>query len=306
MRAALLCRLGARGAIGQYRPSMSSGSLEGVRMTRIHYRPRQSEAQYRERLNYLLSKGAPTDPEKRLYVDPTKYRPQASTQQLAAERLIAYGRRRAESAARVMALGVLTREVERLDLRPKSVSVAETGVIWQAFQGTKTDHACHTVPTCLKIDGLDPTLITSSIALKRNFIVEYADCMLMPDSINRIDRIVDDKIGRDAFAFVMFHLLNEKGADWWQGFDAYRDRMREVGVGLERVIHDQKSGVYVPDDVEQRRILDAMNAVEEGLLGAPALVSSVEQLVSNVTKQVGSDDAGPGVSNPERERKERG
>ncbi len=72
--------------------------------------------------------------------------------------------------------------------RNPPVEVTTRGAYWQALVCTGDHNARHSCPCLLLLDGQWPTLIASNRGLQRHFFVKFADCMLMPRSINGISR----------------------------------------------------------------------------------------------------------------------
>jgi hypothetical protein len=179
------------------------------------------------------------------------------------ELLVMYGQARHLSVARIAALFETIRAVEGSDRPNKRLSVTPAGALWQAYKGNDTDNACHTAPALLLPGGKLPTLITRNRGLQRHLIIEFADCMLIPKSVNSIDKVVDDRAGRDAFAMMGEMMLNERGATWRDGRDLFAEEMR----GMFGFIADAmgKMHPYEPSDPSSRERLEAVFAYYQGL-----------------------------------------
>lgn len=260
-----------------------------------HTQQRQSVAENRQRLDDILAGRGPK--KGRTLIDTTGDRSRTVPFKSDEQRFAQYGARRIESVARVMALLQIARESEHLDRRVKTVTVSSAGAVWQAFKGTRTDNACHTCPTHLQIDGLLPTLVTRNRGLQRHIIVELADCILMPRSINEVDIVVDEAFGREAFVEAASRVLNERGMPWQQALDRFREEARELMGPIYEVLFDPRGGRFVPDDLADRRRLDAVGGYYEGIFVTRLNEGEVSRLAQQVQQEMGGG-AAPARADP--------
>ena len=242
---------------------------------------RQQVADFRRRLEQFVSEQE-RQPE-RILIDTTGNRSRAVPSRSEVERFTIYGRRRYFSVARVMALMQILRDAESLATRGKPIAVKAVGAYWQAFQGTNDSPACHTCPALLMLDSQLPTLKTENNGLRRHLIVEFADCMLMPQFINKIDRLLDDEAGWVAFAEAASGLLNEANRTWSEALTAYTDGMRQMFPEMIAIIERDRHFA----DPEQNRQLDAMKAFYEGLFLTPLNLSEMRNFIAAVKAEMG-------------------
>ncbi|MGH8547004.1 MAG: hypothetical protein ACRERU_00050 [Methylococcales bacterium] len=161
------------------------------------------------------------------------------------------------------------------------------GAVWQAFQGTTTHNACHTCPTHLILDGQLPTQITGNRGLQRHMIIEFADCMLMPRSINNVDSAVDDILGRKVFAGAAERVLNEPGASWRDGLRVYRETMREVLGSVAELFNQPRGSGFQAGDAEVQEQLDILSAYYEGLFLHGENKIQIANFVVQVNQEMG-------------------
>jgi hypothetical protein len=246
---------------------------------------RQQVGGFRERLNRIVNRRSGR---RRVFIDTTGNRtrtvPHASSEEL----LVLYGQARHHSVARILSVFEIAREVEHLDRRSRRLRAEPRGAFWQAYKGNTSHNACHTCPSLLNVDGQLPTLLTSNRGLRRHMIIEFADCMLVPRSINNdIDRIVDDQVGATAFARAAELVLNEPGADWHAGLVLFRQQMRS----LFDYLVDARSNTLAFDSLSERNqeILDTLAAYYEGLY----LHTPNDTLMQNFAATVRAEAARP-------------
>jgi len=226
---------------------------------------RQQVEDFRRRLTTLAHRARG---DRRVMIDTTGNRSRVVPSYSDTHRLQLYGERRYISVVRVLLLFALLRDRERLDLLGRQVRVEAVGAFWQAFRGTNDRPACHTCPALLLMDGQLPTLATTNTGLRRHLTVEFADCMLMPRELNQIDGVVDDALGREAFAEAGAAVLNTPGMDWRGGAEAFTGAMRRIFGGFD-VTHLVRGPDYQAGDAEAQRQLDALAAYYEGLFLTP-------------------------------------
>lgn len=244
---------------------------------------RQQVADFRKRLSALADRQQ-AKPE-RVMIDTTGNRSRVVPSRTEEERFTIYGRRRYFSIARVLALMELLRDLENLPLKESSVEVKAVGAYWQAFQGTSDMPACHTCPALLLLNGQLPTLMTNNLGLRRHIVVEFADCMLMPQLVNKLDRLLDDVSGWEAFERAAFDLLNDRSRKrtWRDALTAYSEGMRQMFPEMIAIIErDVKFA-----DPEQNRIFDAMKAYYEGLFLTPINVPEMSNFLATVKAEIG-------------------
>ncbi|MDJ0656369.1 MAG: hypothetical protein QNJ40_19575 [Xanthomonadales bacterium] len=219
---------------------------------------RQRVAEHRDRLNDFAMGNLPQG--RRVHINKAGHKTRFTPSRSDHERLTIYGRRRYYSVARVMALFEIVREHENLGGGNSPIRVDAAGAYWQAFGGTTDAPACHTCPALLMLDGNLPTLITHNMGLRRHIIVVFADCMMMPALVNRVDRYFDDSLGWPAFESSASRVLNE-GAGWQDGLGYYTEAMREIFGDMIAIIN----GNARFSDPETQQSFEACQAFYEGL-----------------------------------------
>ncbi|MEL7449623.1 MAG: hypothetical protein AAFN78_10460 [Pseudomonadota bacterium] len=240
---------------------------------------RQQVAEFRNRLTDFAQGDVPQG--KRIHIDKEGRRSRFMPSPTAIERMTLYGKRRFNSIVRVMALFEVTREHENLAARSTPVTVTAAGAYWQAFQGTTLEPACHTCPGLLMLDGELPTLITSNIGLRRHIIVAFADCMIMPVSINKVDRYFDDSLGWPAFEHAASMVLNS-GRSWRDGVSAYAEGMRLIFGDMISILNRD----YFISDPELREQFEACKAFYEGLFLTPINQAEMNNYLSSVRAEM--------------------
>jgi hypothetical protein len=103
------------------------------------------------------------------------------------------------------------------------------------------------------------------MALRRHLIVEFADCMLMPATVNDVDSIIDAEIGRELFAGTADVLLNERGATWHEGVEFYRDGLRAPLSGAMEMYTRPGASHFQAGNTERQHMLEMVEAYYEGL-----------------------------------------
>lgn len=188
--------------------------------------PRQQVNDFLKRLD-ALARNTRHEQGKRVLIDTTGSRSVATASKSLEHRLHLYGQRRLATVARLL---LLTQKAAAGNPALKTMEVSATGAFWQAFTGTDTMPACHTSPCLLLFDGHLPTVPVQSPALKRQLILNFGDCMLMPRAVNKIDSVVDDHVGRYALADSATMVL--QGAPPLEAAHAYARTLRELYAGL--------------------------------------------------------------------------
>ncbi len=245
---------------------------------------RQSAADFRNRLNTMAMRGGAGG--NRIYVDSTGSRTRRQPTRSVEERLKVYGERRCHSVARILALFEIARDTERFR---KPVAVESSGAVWQAYKDASggTNNACHTCPTHLQLDGKLPTLITRNQGLRRYMIVEFADCVSLPRSVNNIDSIVDDLAGRQAFVSAASLVLNKRDARWSDGLDAFRENMRGLlGDMAETIMRPPGPAYRASSELNQER-LDVLLAYYEGIFLTNTASIRMDNFIRQVRAEMG-------------------
>jgi hypothetical protein len=245
-------------------------------------RYRQNVADFRNRLNDILNGAGPASGRTRINTTTTGSRITVVPSTDLEHRMILYGQRRHHSAARIMALFEIARITENLHTRANPVTTTPQGAVWQAFGGTTANNACHTCPCHLQLDGNLPTLITTNRGLQRYLVLEFADCMLMPRSINEVDMVVDDGIGKVAFANAAALVLNNANAGWRQGLDRFKSQMREL-LGPVGVMMQQARGNS--HQIQDERI-HALCGFYEGLFYQRESNLQMDNFIAQVTREM--------------------
>lgn len=254
---------------------------------------RQNVVEFRNRLDTII---AMPKKEYRIPIDTTGNKSRAVPFKSHEDQLVYYGKRRFESVARMLSIFEIIREAEKLDQQIKPVQLEATGAVWQAFRGTTESNACHTCPTHLQLNGHLPTLITKNRGLQRHIIIEFADCVLMPRTINEIDIVMDETIGKSAFLAASEVVINERGTRWQEGLDLFREEVRDFlgparDILLDTTTHHFKANNSV-DDIR----IDMISAYYQGMFLTSLNTNSIDTLVTQVKSEIGSDFATNGVS----------
>lgn len=245
---------------------------------------RQSAAYFRHRLNSLAVRGSAGS--SRTYIDTTGNHTRRQPTRSVEEKLKVYGERRYHSVARVLALFEIARDTERLT---KPVVVESSGAVWQAYKDSSggANNACHTCPTHLQLDGKLPTLITRNKGLRRYMIVEFADCVSLPRSVNNIDSIVDDLAGRQAFVNAASLVLNKRDARWQQGLEAFREDMRGLlGDMAETIMRPPGPAYRASSELNQER-LDVLLAYYEGIFLTSVASIRMDNFIRQIRAEMG-------------------
>jgi hypothetical protein len=223
---------------------------------------RQSASFFRSRLNTIAARTRVG--KSRIHIDSggnhTRRQPSRSME----EKLRNYGERRYHSVARILALFEIVRKTERLSA---PVRVESKGAVWQAYvdRSGGVDNACHTCPCHLQLDGKLPTMITGNKGLRRHLVLEFADCVSLPRSVNNIDSIVDEIAGRQAFVRAASLVLNQPDTGWAEGLELFREDMRELlGDMVETITRPPGPEYRASSELNQER-LDVLLAYYEGI-----------------------------------------
>lgn len=228
---------------------------------------------------------APKDP--RLIIDKKGYQSRSITSKSDEQRMTIYGYERLESVARVYGVFQFLSRLEGLPSKAKPTIPSAAGAVWQAFRGTQDSNACHTCPTHLQLNGHLPTMLTSNAGLQRYIILEFANCILMPRSINEIDKIFDDRAGKSSFEKGAKVILNEAGATWQQALQIFREGVREFLGPAHDVLFDPSRGTFCADDGKDQVKIDMFSAYYEGMYLSPLNVSSIDSMMKQVENEIG-------------------
>jgi hypothetical protein len=247
---------------------------------------RQQVSEFRARLDAMLAQQHDIGAARRFHIDTTGNRSRDAGFRSDEARLVHYAQRRYSSIARICALLAIVRDAGNLAQRVPPVEVTTRGAYWQAFVGTEDHNACHSCPCLLLLDGQWPTLITDNPGLRRHIVVEFADCMLMPRSINGIDKIVDERLGAGAFALAAAHVLHTAGAGWAQGLAVFDAAMADVYANVHDIL-------FLPPTQKQPRRSDEEQAIEvlcayyEGLHASREQPNAIENFRREVLLEMG-------------------
>lgn len=245
---------------------------------------RQSAAEFRRRLDSMAMRGGTGG--HRMYIDSTGSRTRRQPTRSMEEKLKAYGERRYHSVARILALFELARDTEQFR---KPVVVESSGAVWQAYKDASggASNACHACPTHLQLDGKLPTLITRNQGLRRYIIVEFADCVSLPRSVNNIDSLVDDLAGRQAFVGAASLVLNSRDSRWSDGLDAFREAMRDLlGDMAETIMRPPGPAYRASSELNQQR-LDVLLAYYEGIFLTGTASIRMDNFIRQVRAEMG-------------------
>jgi hypothetical protein len=244
---------------------------------------RQRVPDLRQRLDHIV-RSDPVRPQagERRDIDTTGNRSRTQGFKTDEARLFAYAQRRYASVARVCVLMEAVRKVPGRQL--KRPTVAPAGAWWQAFGGNHEFNACHTCPCLLTFDGLLPTQLTTNTGLRRHLVNEFADCMLMPQSINAIDKLVDEQFGRDAFVRAADHVLNQPKASWSDGLDVFDAQMADIYANARDVLFSHEPH-RLPRPPAQEAALDTLCTYYEGMEASRRNRKAVQNFVVEVLRE---------------------
>jgi hypothetical protein len=244
---------------------------------------RQAVSDFEARVDTMLRRRV----NRRHIVDTTGNRSRDPGFRSDAARLAHYAQRRYASVARMFALLGMVRDTEQLAQRLPPVEVTASGANWQAFTGTGDNNACHTCPCLLLFNGQHPTRITKNRVLQRHLVVEFADCMLMPSTINGIDKIVDEKIGSEAFVESAAHMLHHAGAGWRDGLQVFDRGMSDIYVNAHAYLYGAPSQQQPRRNAEEL-VLEVVCAYCEGLEAARTNAVAVDNYRREVLRELGT------------------
>lgn len=182
--------------------------------------------------------------------------------------LRAYLNRRQQVVGQVL----ITAELLRTGLAGKIKNIEATGAFWQLYRGVTGMPACHTSPCLILMNGLLPHVLAVHPVLKQEIILNFADVMLMPDFINRVDSFVDDKIGSKEAMVEAMRMVMLEGKDYRQALTHYRkvrsNNLHEFLSGFSSLSHrsvtvyDQNARKYtqieasvIDDDITELRLI---------------------------------------------------
>lgn len=140
------------------------------------------------------------------------------------EQVQGYSRLRAYLNRRQQIVGQILLTAEKIREKPsqKIKTVEAKGAFWQYSKGLTNMPACHTSPCLILINQQLPHIFTDNTGLRQEIILNFADVMLMPDYINRVDSFVDDSIGSKEAMVKAMQLLMFDGADYLKALKYYR------------------------------------------------------------------------------------
>ena len=246
---------------------------------------RQRIPELRARLDAMLATTATHAlPKGRAQIDTTGNRSQSQGFKTQEARLMSYAERRYTSVARVCVLLALVRDTPGRAL--PNAKVDHAGAYWQAFKGNADFNACHSCPALLTFDGQLPTVLTTNRGLQRLLVVEFADCMLMPKSINGIDKLVDEQFARDAFVAAAGHILQTPGSGWEDGLAVFDAQMADIYENCRTILFGtpiQRS----PRPPEQEALLDTLCAYYEGMEASRRNRQAIENFRREAVREIG-------------------
>jgi hypothetical protein len=186
-----------------------------------------------------------------------------------ADRAHKYAEVRQLTVAKLLVLGEKLRDAGAFDRfgTRQGLRVTATGAYWQAFQGTTDWPACHTSPALLLFNRYLPHVlprwanVPGRHALAVRIIDTFGHCVLMPQSVNRIDQALDEAFGGEALVEAM--TLVRDGADAREAVWHYQHEMVEIYEPLTEV-----------SPAELARVLGRLKEVPSG----PASGSSFRNL----------------------------
>lgn len=131
------------------------------------------------------------------------------------DRIQKYAARRQLAVAKIMTIGEVMREAGAFDARNGGgpVRLTTEGAFWQTVAGTELFPACHTAPALLLFDGHLPTILPqwaglTNQAIAQQIVLTFAECVLMPQFVNRIDQALDENFGGKALVSAMQLVLD--------------------------------------------------------------------------------------------------
>lgn len=150
------------------------------------------------------------------------------------DRLQKYALRRQLAVAKILTIGELMRSAGAFTARNQGgpITISTEGAFWQSVGGTELFPACHTAPALLVFDGHLPTIlphwanIRGHHAVAQQIVLTFAECVLMPQFINRIDQALDESFGGRALVAAMRQVID--GADALTATIAYQREMVSV------------------------------------------------------------------------------
>jgi hypothetical protein len=133
-------------------------------------------------------------------------------------RLRAYLHRRQQIVGQIL----LTTEKIREKPSQKIKTIEAKGAFWQHSKGLENMPACHTSPCLILFNQQLPHMFTYNTGLREQIILNFADVMVMPDYINRVDSFVDDSIGSKDAMVKAVQMLIFDGAGYLKALEHYR------------------------------------------------------------------------------------
>ncbi len=182
--------------------------------------------------------------------------------------LRAYLDRRQQIVGQILLTAEKLREKTSLTIK----TIEATGAFWQYFKGIESMPACHTSPCLILFNGHLPHIFTDNMALREKIIMNFADVMLMPDYINRVDSFVDERIGsKDAMVEAMRMMIIDV-ADYRKALEHYRqvrsENLQDFLSGFSPItsrqvtVFDSAAGRYtqaeanvIDDDLTELRLI---------------------------------------------------
>jgi hypothetical protein len=153
------------------------------------------------------------------------------------DRLRKYVSRRQRIAGQLLVLGELIREYKSQPINAITVS----GAVWQLHHASGDTNAAHTAPCTLLFNGHLPHVpVQDILPLAHEIILNFADVMIMPQGVNKLDTYLDDKFvdSKKAFADAM-SLVIVQGHPAREALDLYLDeRTGKIGEIIEESFSD--------------------------------------------------------------------
>lgn len=183
-------------------------------------------------------------------------KPSALTHQIQGYlRLRDYLNRRQQIVGKIL----LTAQKIRENPSQKIKTIEAKGAFWQYCKGLANMPACHTSPCLIVFNQQLPHIFTSHPGLRREIILNFADVMLMPDFINKVDSFVDDSIGSKEAMVQAMHMLIFEKMDYLKALEHYRkvrsDNLNEFLSGFSPItsshvaIRNNATGKYTNEEV---------------------------------------------------------
>lgn len=150
------------------------------------------------------------------------------------DRLQKYAARRQQAVAKILIIGEVMRDAGAFAARNNGgpVTITTEGAFWQTVGGTELQPACHTSPALLLFDSHLPTILPQWASVRnehgiaQQIVLTFAECVLMPQYVNRIDQALDEHFGGKALVAAMHSVID--GASAQEATIEYQQEMVSI------------------------------------------------------------------------------